>query len=136
MFYIGKEWIRDYRKNLLEYTNLTQKEYNIGKNLSNKKYTVDLNGYREHNDFDYGLSNAEIIPSTDITMEDDILTKIVLNEFLQKLNEDEQTIFVEKYLQEKNNNYISKKSNISYSKIKRIDEKLIKKILKELQIEN
>lgn len=124
------------QQNLIEYTNLTEKEYEIATTLSGNKFTVDLNGYMSEDSKDFtnsGFCNSELIPSTDITMEDDVITKIILQEFLNKLSPEEETIFVEKYIKRRKNHYLKKTLNMSYSKINRIDEKLIRKFMKEIE---
>lgn len=138
-----KNGIEVTEENLYKYTNLTEEEYIIGENLSGKKYTVDLDGFRgetyggiPNNSYGMGLTNSELIPSTDITMEEDAITKILLNDFLKKLDKDEELVFVEKYIKGRNNNYISHNSNMSYSKIKRIDKDLIEKFMEELDSES
>lgn len=126
-------------ENLYKYTNLSKEEYLVGESLSGKKYTVDLDGFRgetngevRSDSYGMGLKNSELIPSTDFTMEEDTVTKMLLNDFLKKLDKEEELVFVEKYIRGRNNNYISNNSNMSYSKIKRIDNDLKEKLMREL----
>lgn len=123
------------RDNLMKFMNLTEKECEIGEGLNKTKYSLGLGNTDKDSGEERHIKNTELIPSTDITMEEDTLTKLLLSDFLKTLNEEEELIFVEKYIRGLNNNNISIKTKMSYSKIKRIDRDLLRKYKREIESE-
>lgn len=123
------------RENLMELMHLTEKECEIGESLSKTKYSLAFGN--EDDDINEGryIRNTELTPTTDVTMEEGTLTKLLLSNFLKTLNEEEELIFVEKYIRGLNNNNISMKTKMSYSKIKRIDRDLLRKYKREIESE-